>query len=69
MHDDEVGDRVENLHPVTVGLPHARKEACILERDGGVASNGMEELLVSGGKRFRAIRQAQNTHQVVGCTL
>ncbi len=40
---DEIGDGVENLHPVAVGLLDAGEQAGVSERHGSVAGHGFEE--------------------------
>ncbi len=65
MDDDVVGDGVENLHPVTVGLIHAREEARIFKGDRGVAGDSVQELLVGGRHRLAAIGEAQDADRFV----
>ena len=43
VHDDEVGDGVENLHPVAIGLLDAGEQAGILQRHGGMAGHGFQK--------------------------
>ena len=43
VHHDEIGDGVEDLHPVAVGLLDAGKQAGVFQRHGGVTGHGFQE--------------------------
>ena len=46
MGHDEIADGIENFNPVPVGLVHAGKKAGIFQRDGSVARDGLQDLVV-----------------------
>ena len=46
VHDDVVGDGIENFHPVPIGLVNAGEQARIFEGDGGMTGNCVKQLPV-----------------------
>ena len=58
VHDDEVGDGIENLHPVTVRLLDTGEQSRVLQRHGGVPGHGLEEYPILRVQRRRPAGKA-----------
>src|SRR5262245_52203237 len=44
--DHKVGNGVKNFDPVTVGLLHPGKEPPVLQRDGSLSGDGLQQLRI-----------------------
>ena len=64
VRDDEIGDGIEDLDPVPVGLVHAREQAGILQSNRGVSGNRLQKFGVVFLQRLAAIRKTENAHQI-----
>ena len=69
VRHNEIGDGIEDLDPVPVGLVHAGKQPGIFQSDGGVRRDGLQQLLVAALQRLSPICQAQHAHQFSRRTL
>src|SRR3954462_5076951 len=64
MGNDEVGDRIEYLDPVTLRLFNSSKETRIFERNRSLCGNTFEQLLVFRTKWLLAICQTERTEEL-----
>src|SRR5258708_38822915 len=69
VSDDEIGNGVEDLNPVAIGLLHAGEEAGVFEGDASLSGDGLEQLAVFLGQRLGAIYQAQRAEDLLFAAL